>query len=125
MAKNRKSQSFTERFGPAINAFVLCLLIGGAGVGYVWQKNQVHQLGREIKEREMRLDNLKAENRSRADQFATLISEPALAAKVKRLNLGLSHPPLSQIVRLVETANQSGTPDPFTMREQLLAQAKR
>ena len=110
MAKNRKAQSLTERFGPAIKAFILCLWIGGAGVGYVWQKNQIHQLGREIKEREIRLAELQRQNKVRSDQLATLISPPALEARVKKLNLGLVQPPLSQIVRLVETPIQSSVP---------------
>ena len=45
MARNRKYQSAANRFGPALKAFLLCLLIGGPGVGYVWQKDQISQLG--------------------------------------------------------------------------------
>ena len=41
MAKNRKNQSAAIRFGPAIKAFLLCALVGGAGVGYVWQKGRI------------------------------------------------------------------------------------
>lgn len=103
MAKNRKAESAAVRFGPAIKAFLLCFLIGSTGVGYVWQKNQIHQLGREIKECETRLAELQRQNKTRADQLAALVSPPALEARVQRLNLGLAQPPLSQIVRLVET----------------------
>ena len=39
MAKNLKNQAAAIRFGPALKASFLCLLIGGAAVGYVWQKN--------------------------------------------------------------------------------------
>lgn len=102
MAKNRKTESAAVRFGPAIKAVLLCFMIGSAGVGYVWQKNQIHQLGREIKERETRLAELERQNKTRADQWAALVSPPALEARVKRLNLGLEQPPLSQIVHLVE-----------------------
>jgi len=45
MARNRKSQSAAIRFGPALKAFLLCLLIGGSGIGYVWQKDQIGRLG--------------------------------------------------------------------------------
>ena len=55
MAKNRKYQSAALRYGPAFKAFLLCLLIGGSGVGYVWQKNQIYELGQQIKKRELRL----------------------------------------------------------------------
>lgn len=124
MAKNRKAQSLTERFSPAIKAFLLCLMIGGAGVGYVWQKNQIHQLGKEIKERETRLNELQRQNKIRADQLASLVSPPALDARVKKLNLGLAQPPLSQIVRMVETRTQPGAPLIGAVPEQLLTQAR-
>ena len=55
MAKNRKYESAAIRFGPALKAFLLCLLIGGSGVGYVWQKNQIYELGRQFKQQERRL----------------------------------------------------------------------
>ncbi len=58
MARNRKYQSAATRFGPALKAFLLCLLIGGSGVGYVWQKDQLTQLGQQIKKREERLQEL-------------------------------------------------------------------
>ncbi|MBA4149656.1 MAG: hypothetical protein H0X66_16210 [Verrucomicrobia bacterium] len=125
MAKNRKAQSMTERFSPAIKAFLLCLMIGGAGVGYVWQKNQIHQLGREIKERETQLSDLQRQNKIRTDQLASLISPKALDARVKKLNLGLSQPPLSQIVRLIETRIEPGEPVVGSDPEQLLTQASR
>ncbi len=103
MAKNRKTMPAAVRFGTAVNALVMCFFIGGAGVGYVWQKKQIEALGREIKERENRLVELKRDNKIRSDNLAALMSPPALDARVKRLNLGLSQPPLSQVVRLVET----------------------
>jgi len=46
MAKNRRNQAVTVRFGPALKAFALCALIGGAGVGYVWQKSQINELSK-------------------------------------------------------------------------------
>ena len=45
MAKNRKNQAAEIRFGPALKASFLCLLIGGSAIGYVWQKNQIYRLG--------------------------------------------------------------------------------
>jgi hypothetical protein len=103
MAKNRKAHATVARFGPAIVALIVCFVIGGTAIGYVWEKNQLHGLGREIKERENRLGQLQRENKIRADHLATLVSPPVLDARVKRMNLGLVQPALSQIVRLVET----------------------
>ena len=59
MAKNRKNESVALRFGPALKAFGLIAVIGSASVGYVWQKGQIEMLGRQIKEREMRLAELR------------------------------------------------------------------
>lgn len=102
MARNRKSQSAAVRFAPALKAFMLCLFIGGAGVGYVWYKNQVAVLGQQIKERETRLAELQRQNKMSRAQLEALSSPIALDARVKKLNLGLIAPPVSQIVRLVE-----------------------
>ena len=102
MAKNRKTQSAAARFGPAIKAFLLCLFIGGSGVGYVWQKQQIHYWSNEIKKREQVLKKLQNQNSSRADQIAMLISPKSLDTLVKQLNLGLTQPPPSQIERLIE-----------------------
>src|SRR5262245_55404711 len=102
MARNRKNQSAAVRFGPALKAFMLCLFIGGAGVGYVWYKNQVSILGQQIKEREVQLAELQRQNKMSRAQMEALSSPIALDALVKKLNLGLVAPPVSQIVRLVE-----------------------
>jgi hypothetical protein len=103
MAKNRKNKAAAVRFGPALAALLLCLVIGGSGVGYVWQKNQLHVLGTQIKEREIKLAELRRQNKIRADRLAGLCAPHALDARIKKLNLGLVQPPVSQIVRLVET----------------------
>lgn len=102
MTRNRKRQSAEIRFGPALMALALCLFIGGSGVGYVWQKNQIHALGRQIKQREIRLEELRRQNKSRADQLAHLRSPRFLDARVKELNLGLVPAKPEQILRLVE-----------------------
>jgi hypothetical protein len=102
MAKNRKSQSAAVRFGPAIKALLLCFLIGGSAIGYVWEKSQVKYWSDQIKASEERLNKLREQNKVRADLLATLTSPVALDARVKRMNLGLVQPALSQVVRLVE-----------------------
>ena len=74
MARNRKYQSAAIRFGPALKAFLLCLLIGGSGVGYVWQKDQIYELGQQIKKRELRLAELEDQNEKLRKQLATMRS---------------------------------------------------
>lgn len=102
MAKNRKNQSAALRFGPALKALLLCLVIGGSGVGYVWQKNQIYELGKQIKQREIRLIELRRQNEKLRDQLAMLRSPGKLDERVRKLNLGLVLPQQNQILRLPE-----------------------
>lgn len=102
MARNRKNHSAAIRLVPALKAAFLCLLIGGSGVGYVWQKNQIHELGEQIKKREVTLEKLRRFNKERRDKLDELRSPPMLDARVKKLNLGLALPQQTQIVRLPE-----------------------
>lgn len=102
MARNRKNQPAAVRFGPAVRAFLLCLFIGGSGVGYVWQKNQIHDLGRQIKEREKRFERLWQYNKNLSDRYSLLCSPRALETQANKWGLGLVMPAPEQIVRLVE-----------------------
>jgi hypothetical protein len=104
MARNRKYQSAANRFGPALKAFLLCLLIGGSGVGYVWQKDQISQLGQQIKKRELRLADLENQSEKLRKQLATMRSPRFLERRIQELGLGLVPPQQSQVWRLVEPA---------------------
>src|SRR5207248_2272748 len=110
MARNRKYRSAVVRFGPAIKAFVLCLMIGGSGIGYVWQKNQIYELGRQIKERETRLHALDLQNEKLKKQMAERTTVNALEEQIKKLNLGLSAPTELQIWRLSEPGREPARP---------------
>jgi cell division protein FtsB len=81
---------------------LLCLFIGGSGVGYVWQKSQIIELGRQIKNRENKLHDLQVQNEKIRRQVAMLHSPQYIEARVKELNLGLVQPQPSQIWRMVE-----------------------
>jgi len=111
VAKNRKSQSAAIRFGPALKAFLLCLLIGGSGVGYVWQKNQILELGRQFKKQETTLTDLKNQNEKMRRQLASLRSPAMVEQRVKDLNLGLVLPRENQILRLPEPTSFAAAPD--------------
>jgi hypothetical protein len=102
MARNRKYRSAAIRFGPALKAFLLCLLIGGSGIGYVWQKNQIYELGKQIKVRELRLGSLDDQNEKLRKQLGAMRSPGFLEQRIKELNLGLAQPTQSQVWRLVE-----------------------
>jgi hypothetical protein len=107
MARNRKSQSAAIRFGPALKAFLLCLLIGGSGVGYVWQKEQISKLGYRLKEREYRFNSLQKHNEGLRKQLANMRSPQFLELRIKEANLGLVPPQASQILRLNEPATEN------------------
>ena len=102
MAKNRKNQSAAVRFGPALKAFVFCVIIGGSAVGYVWQKSQIDELGRQIKQREQRLVELGNQNKKLRDHLAMLRSPAQLNEKIQKLNLGLGMPQPNQVCPLPE-----------------------
>ena len=102
MAKNRKHQSASIRFGPALLALVGCLIIGGAGIGYVWQKTQIDELGQNIKKRELRLNELQDANKKLRDQLSMLRSPKMIEQRARELNLGLSLPTQAQKVTLAE-----------------------
>lgn len=107
MARNRKYQTTATRFAPALRAFLLCALIGGSGVGYVWQKSRIDGLSKQIKEREQKLGALEASNEKLRKQLATLRSPAQLDRRVKELNLGLAPAAPTQVWRMTEPV-----PDP-------------
>jgi hypothetical protein len=102
MAKNRKYQSAAVRFGPALKAFFLCVLLGGSGVGYVWQRNQIDELGRQIRSRETHLGDLQNQNKILRDHQQFLRSPRQLEQRVRELKLGLGPMKPGQVLQLLE-----------------------
>ena len=96
-----RSAEAAIRFGPALKASFLCLLIAGSAVGYVWQKSQVYQLGKQIRETESRLAQLERNNQMLADQLADLRSPVKLDQRARNLGLVSAQP--AQVVRLSES----------------------
>jgi hypothetical protein len=111
MARNRKCQSAAIRFGPALKAFLLCLLIGGSGVGYVWQKDQISQLGQQFKKRELHLAALADQNEKLRKQLGTLRSPHYLERRIQELGLGLVPPQPAQVWRLTEPTRELPRPE--------------
>jgi len=107
MARNRKYQPAGIRFGPALKALLMCLLIGGSGVGYVWQKGQIDELSAQKKKRETRLRALEDRNEKLNQQLGKMRSPRYLEARIKDLNLGLVPPQQAQVWRLVEPGPES------------------
>jgi cell division protein FtsB len=101
MGRNRKNGS-AVRLVPAVWAAVICLLLGGSAIGYVYQKNQIIELGKQIQKSEQRLSALRESNAKLRQQLLTLKSGIYLENRVKELKLGLVQPAQSQILTLVE-----------------------
>jgi cell division protein FtsB len=81
---------------------LVCVVVAGTGLGYVWQKNQIYRLGDEIKRREAALTGLEKRNTVLAAQLAQLQSPGQLETRCQQYNLGLTAPRESQMIRLYE-----------------------
>jgi cell division protein FtsL len=100
MAKNRKNQAAAIRFGPVIKVLLLCSLFCGSAVGYVWQKNQIYQLGKQISEAKSHLTRLTVDNQKLDRQLSDLRSVVTLDQRAHSLGLAPAQP--MQVVRLPE-----------------------
>jgi len=112
MAGNRKSQSAAIRFGPALKAAFLCLLIAGSAIGYVWQKNEIYRLSQRIRQDELRLKQIADANEKLRVRLADLRSPMMLDQRARELNLGLAPAQPMQVWRLPEppAAPQESSP---------------
>lgn len=79
-----------------------CFFIVGAGAGYLWNKKQIHELGQQIRNYEMRLESAKRHRLMLERTYAEMCSYTNLDARVKRMRLEIGPPQLDQIVRLWE-----------------------
>ena len=106
MARNRKKQAATVRFGPAVKLLLLCLLIGVFGIGYVGQKNQLYFLSSQFKELERTLTRLQRENAVRSRTLDSLQSLSELEIRIRKMGLGLVPPQPDQVIRLSEESQE-------------------
>lgn len=102
MNRSRKGEGASVRLTQVARVVVCCLLIGSAGVGYVWQKNQIYALSQQKKQKEMRLEDLRRENKRHRDRLDYLRLPWVLEARARELNLGLGAPLPEQVLHLVE-----------------------
>jgi hypothetical protein len=104
MAGYRKKQAAAVHFGSLLKVILLCSVVCGSAVGYVWQKSRIYQLGQDIRRRETLLTQLRSENQKLRDQLAILRSPVMLDRRVRELNLGLVPAQPAQVWRLPEPA---------------------
>lgn len=79
-----------------------CFFVVGAGAGYLWNKKQIHELGQQIRNHEMRLESAKRHRLTLERTYAAMCSPADLDERVKRMRLEIGPPQLDQIVRLWE-----------------------
>ncbi|HYE30033.1 MAG TPA: hypothetical protein VEH27_01265 [Methylomirabilota bacterium] len=82
--------------------FWLCLVAGLVGLSLLWQQQQISKLGARIKEKEIRLDELRRQNAAKVRELAMISSPREIEARIKRMGLELVLPQPDQIVRMVE-----------------------
>ena len=98
----RRGSSSLAQFAPAVKAAGICLVTCGLGLGYVWQKQQIAQLGKEIKGLEVRLEVLGKQKKELGDTLAQLKSPQVLDQLVNQWHLDLEMPRPHQVVVLKE-----------------------
>ena len=104
MAGNQKKQSAAIRFGPALKALFVCMLVAGSAIGYVWQKNEIYRLSQRMRQDELRLKQATDTNEKLRVKLADLRLPMTLDRRVRELNLGLAPAQPMQVWRLPEPA---------------------
>jgi hypothetical protein len=99
-----------------MKTFLLCLLIGGAGVGYVNQTNKIHLLSDQMLKLENQCNKQRRHRQGLLRKLTALNSPNELEAQVRRMNLDLSPTPPDRIVPL-----PLGSLEVFKKNERLLA----
>lgn len=84
----------------------LCV-ISISALGYLWQQTEIHGLGREMKQLELRLEDLRRTNERLSRRYAEMTTPGALDRQVRELGLGLVAPQPSQIVRMSEPSESA------------------
>jgi cell division protein FtsB len=102
MSKNRKREATLLRMLPLTKWLLVFVAIAMVGVGYVWQKNTIHKLGDDLKQREQQVEKLRERHTILVQGIAGLKTPRAIETKCKAWNLGLGMPKESQIVRVTE-----------------------
>jgi hypothetical protein len=107
MARKQHGQAGAWKAGPVICVVLFCGLFAAAGVGYLWQKDQIRVLGDEMKKREQRSSYLHAQNDKLRRQMDELRTPARLEMKARDLNLGLVPPQPTQVLSLHEPASEA------------------
>lgn len=87
-----KNHQQTVRAGTIAKVIALCLFLGGAGVGYVFQKSQIYQLTQQLEKRERVAAGLEDEARDLRRDIELLVATEQLEARIRDFRLELAKP---------------------------------
>lgn len=91
-----------------VSVGLICLFIAAAGCSFIWNKNQIHSLGQQIRFYEAQLETAKRRRLTLERTYATMCSPADLEERVKRMNLHLGPPQPDQMVRLFDGPPEMG-----------------
>lgn len=114
MSLKRRQKKTVARFAwlkPAVAALSVCAFIGGAAVGYVWQKKQNVGIYDRIAERQRELHDLEETHAELMKEHDRLLNPLVLEKMVQRFGLNLRMPDPDQIIRLPEPEANEQTAD--------------
>ena len=111
------ARSTSIRLMTVMKAFASCLLLGGAAVGYVWQKRELHELGRSIRLAEQRLEQLQRSNKFDRAELSMLGLPQSLLEQLKTSGIVMMPARPDQLVRLPEPAREGWVTDKGIWRE--------
>ncbi|HAV65277.1 MAG TPA: hypothetical protein DCY13_23255 [Verrucomicrobiales bacterium] len=97
-----KKQHQAVRAGTIAKVVALSLFLGGAGVGYVFQKSQIYSLSQQRNARDRTIADLEQEQRDLIASLEKITSTPVLEKRINDLKLGLAKPGLRQVRTLAE-----------------------
>ena len=110
MRARQGNESAAAWFRPALRVLGCCFFCGLAGIGFVWQKDQIYELGQQIRQWEHRLDEVRIQNKQLNDLLEDLRSPRSLTERARQLELGLVPAQATQMVRLVEAPVMAADP---------------
>ena len=98
-ANRKKNANALNMKSLVIPAFVL-VVIGALAIAWVYPKNQLVFLGREIKKLETEIETVRQQNDVLVGQIANLKSRPQIQFKNEQWSIGLVVPVESQLVHV-------------------------
>lgn len=116
MKRNRRRHATVlHRLAPLFKVVLACSFLGAASIGYVWQKEQIHQLTQIQKQKEEDLEGILQENQQLREQYYYMVSPGQLEERVRRMNLNLVQQKNHQIytIQVPVLAGQSKESPPF------------